>query len=261
MRSADVRVLVAGDSHTLGACNDAETWPSLLEGALAATRPGKTVEVFNGASDGYSFFQYIGTLNGFSAFQPQAFVAAVYGGNDFVEITGLWHHFNDTPFPPWKDPEAGQRKKRAVRAEPEAMGQCFNALFWFLHRPAQIEAMRLAAVDLCLEMQEICTRRGIGFAVLFIPSACDSTWSEPNRAIDSAVEALDLSPEDLDVNANMGDAFVADLRELGVELIDLRPVFSSRSEPPFWRQDLHLDLVGHRLAAEAVAPFLDEILP
>ena len=62
VQQPDLRILVAGDSHVDGVCNNSEAFPALLESALAADRPGQVVEVLNAARGGQSPFNYLGTL-------------------------------------------------------------------------------------------------------------------------------------------------------------------------------------------------------
>lgn len=46
----------------------------------------------------------------------------------------------------------------------------------------------------------------------------------------------------------------------GVRVVDLRSVFRAEERPPYWSEDLHLDLRGHELAARALLPVVEPLL-
>jgi hypothetical protein len=89
---ADLRVLVVGDSHVDGLCANADSFPNLLEASLSERHPGRTIEVVNAGTGGWSFYNYLGALEGLAYLRPDVFVVVVYGGNDFQGAMSL-HHF------------------------------------------------------------------------------------------------------------------------------------------------------------------------
>ncbi len=58
----DLRILVTGDSHTDGVCENRESYANRLEASLLVDRPGKCVEVLNAGTGGFSFHNYLGVL-------------------------------------------------------------------------------------------------------------------------------------------------------------------------------------------------------
>jgi lysophospholipase L1-like esterase len=93
---SDLRILVAGDSHTDGQCSNADSCVALLEARLAALDPGNDVEGLNAGHSGFHFYSYLGTLEIFEFLRPDVFVALVYGGNDFIEILFAGHYVRAT---------------------------------------------------------------------------------------------------------------------------------------------------------------------
>jgi hypothetical protein len=80
----DLRVIVTGDSHVDGFCDNADSFPHVLGARLAVAHPSSTVEVINAADGGYSFYNYSGVLAAHLALRPHVFVVTVHGGNDFL---------------------------------------------------------------------------------------------------------------------------------------------------------------------------------
>jgi lysophospholipase L1-like esterase len=257
---ADLRVLVAGDSHTFGVCSNNESFPNLLEERLRALHPGRTVEVINAGQAGYSFYNYFGTLLRFEAFAPQVFVVAVYGGNDFGEAVYLYHRFRGTKPSQWKRRSLAIRNE-ALKDAPYAMGQCYNSLFSFAHQPGQLDIARQASIQICKEIDQVCRARGIELVVVHIPAACDCRWTKPHRDVERALAEIDLRPDELEGNRILGADLVRALDESGIATLDMVPIFAEQPAPPYWNEDLHMDVTAHRLIAEALEPFVEARLP
>jgi hypothetical protein len=105
-----LRILVTGDSHTDGVCNNSESFTNLLEAELSAAHPGEAIEALNAGKGAYSFYNYLGVLERLLPLRPDVFVVAVYGGNDFVESLALRHTFEHGA-PPTR---ASRRRKRCA---------------------------------------------------------------------------------------------------------------------------------------------------
>ena len=82
----DRRVLVVGDSHATGVCNNSETLAARLEEELAARAPNEAFEVANGANGAFAFFHYLGVLERFldHGWKPDVLVVVVYGGKSKI---------------------------------------------------------------------------------------------------------------------------------------------------------------------------------
>ncbi|HUR27219.1 MAG TPA: SGNH/GDSL hydrolase family protein [Planctomycetota bacterium] len=255
----ELRVLVAGDSHTCGLCDDDESFANLLEAAIARERAPKTVEVLNAGLGGYTFHNYFGTLLRFRAFAPRVFVVAVFGGNDFVELLPLDFHFKRRPWDSLSR-EAQARRDAAMEISREALGQGFNQLDTFRAWPQEAPTMVREAIDLCSELGNVAAQHGSRMIVVFIPSPFDFEWRRfPGRAADVRA-ALALSDAEMQVNRQMGSSFLAGLEEAGVQALDMGPIFEREPDPPYWLVDFHIDLRGQALIAEALKPLVDAAL-
>jgi len=255
----DFKVVAAGDSHTFGICNVEENWANQLEALLTARWPGRTVEVLNTGQGGYSFYNYIGALEKYLVWEPDAFVLAIYAGNDFSELLGPAAIFGETEQPLRLSKEESDRRRHASEEISQyASGQCFNNLIAFQAHPEWIGPALELSLGLVAQMQEICAAWDMLFVVAVIPAPCDLQWPEPIAAFRAEQDYLQIPDEGLGVTDRMVDRLLDGLRELGIPSVDLRPRFEAQPEPPYWRRDLHLDVDGHRLLAEEVLPLVAE---
>lgn len=257
---ADLRVLVAGDSHTHGVCSNNESFPNVLEARLRESHPGRTVEVVNAAAGGYTFYNYFGTLLRFRSFKPQVFVVAVYAGNDFSEAVYPFHRFRGSKPARW-DSDSYATRNLALRVAPNAMGQCFNSTYSFAKQPGQYEVALEASLQLCQEMAQVCRERGIEMIVCFIPSPCDLQWRPAHEDIERAQGLLKLSDKELALSRKIGVEFLRGLSSAGIQVIDMTASFEAEPSPPYWREDLHMNVVAHQRIAEALEPLVESKLP
>jgi lysophospholipase L1-like esterase len=105
------------------------------------------------------------------------------------------------------------------------------------------------------EMAKRCAEQGARFAVLIVPSQVEAT--EAGRA--AAVEAWPaMAGWDLDRTIGRAEAMAA----THAPVLDLTTALrAADGEPPlYYEQDGHWTPRGHRVAAEAAAPFLAELL-
>jgi hypothetical protein len=243
-------VLVAGDSQTDGVCENPRSYANLLEAELAARRPGRRVEVYNTGVSGYSFYNYLGVLEAHLARNPDVFVAAIFAGNDFVESIRIQHLFAGT-VPPPRSPEYAGRIVAARRFSPTALTQGLNQILYFRENPDQAELALRAALQAADAMQQACSEHGTTLIVAYLPSAFDLSLSDQRELKARAADALELSEADFEIANRLGDSLLATLRERGVVVVDLRPVFRAQSEPLYW-SDLHVNLRGQSVVAEAL---------
>jgi lysophospholipase L1-like esterase len=247
----DLRILVAGDSHTDGVCENKESYSHVLEAALRSDRPGKTVEVLNAGTGGFSFHNYLGTLEKFLDLQPDLFVVGVYGGNDFREVLFPLAYFErheieeDTA----KDRDVFERGRLL---DPRAMNQSFRSLLGFRAHPAQVDRAVRAGVDLMREMQAICRERSIRMLCLYIPSATVADWMAHAEVFDRFRKECALTDEDVRLESKIADRFLDGVRSSDIEVLDGREVLGKDGGPYYWNIEFHLNVAGHEKIAQAL---------
>lgn len=258
-RDCSVRVLTTGDSHAFGVCDTDETSASRLEQLLTAELAPRSVEVLNAAQPGYDAFNYLGVLQRFQAFEPQAFAVLFFGGNDLLSVLEMYYRFTREPAPP---PPTDEKRRRAemLGHAPNALGQCYDGGAYLLAHPEQGELAVRVNARLFAEMQAFCEARGVRLLVVYLPPPCDLAWPEPHEEIEAGRRLCGLPPGAGSGLAQVESRFMATLGELSIEVLDMRASFAASQQPPYWRKDLHLSVEGHRLVAEALRPRIAALL-
>jgi hypothetical protein len=255
----DIRVLVAGDSHTCGVCSDDESFANLVEAQLAHTHAGRSVEVLNAGLGGYTFLNYLGTFLRFRSFAPEVFVVAVFGGNDFAELLPMYLYFAHQPWSSMTAAES-QRRDLGLKVSPEAMGQGMAGIDTFRTWPWYEAVMVRASLQICEEMKRVAENYHSKLIVVFIPCPFDFAWRDPPQKLVKTRAALELRDSDMRIPRDMSDAFLKGLAERGITTLDMRPIFEREPGPPYWRADFHLDVRGHELVARELRPLVDAAL-
>lgn len=260
LAAPDLRVIVTGDSHTDGACSNDESLCHHTENSLRAALGERSVEVLNAGVGGYSFLNYLGTLERVLVLEPDVFVVCVYGGNDFSDTVFFHHLFNGTTCPEgataYKD-----EVDAALAISPELLGQTFYSLKYFARHPDQQEVAVLAAADVMTEIQVTCLRAGVQLVCVYIPPHTDVQPTLLSEKVEAVRAALRLSEADMHSTDRMASAFLTGLRGRGVEVVDLREPFRASAEPLYWSTDSHINLAGQRAVATALESRIRALVP
>lgn len=249
---AGLLVLATGDSHTDGVCENAESWPTRLESALAAARPGTSVEVLNAGVQNYSFYQYLGSVERALPLQPDAVVTLCYGGNDFAEVLLLHAYFQHT-VRPVRTSEYWDALRDAQGVHEPELSQILNEAHYFDRFPDQVDRAVEAAAAVCAEIQSTCRQNGIAWVFAYLPSAYCLPWKElaADRAQD--LEQLGLTEAAIERVGVIADRVLAILRERDVPVVDLRDQLGEMArrgeKAPYWGE-YHIDPRGQELVAE-----------
>jgi lysophospholipase L1-like esterase len=252
----DLRVLVTGDSHTDGFCDNAESFPHEAQSALARDRPGRTVEVINAGNGGFSFYNYLGVLERFLDLAPDAFVVAVYSGNDFQEVLIPHGWFEHVALPATTEAQRDELARLAAR-NGSANVQFFYSLAWFHQHPEAVETSLAAATGVVSRMRAICDERGIRLLCLLIPGAIDLPWGANAELYEKLRHETSMTEEDLGRNDRIADEFLARLEASGCDTLDARKILRAQAGPWFWTKDLHMNVRGHAALAQALAEKLE----
>lgn len=252
-----LRVLVTGDSHTDGACDNSEHFAQRLELMLRSERGDAAIEVLNAGMGSFSFYNYLGQLEKHAALRPHAFVICVYGGNDWGELLGPWHHYHGTQRPE----VGGDYRERMTRTQKllggwgaEAISQGYNQYIYFQHQPDQAELALRAAEEVTREIHGLCERLGVRLIVAYLPPAMDTQREAFREGFEPVEQELGLAPESRAITAQLASRYLAWLREQGIEGLDLTPSLAQSQPMLYWKRDLHINVDGHQRVAEALRP-------
>jgi len=254
----DLFVLVAGDSHTDGVCENRETYPNLLEERLARRRPGRSIEVLNTGTTGYSFYNYLGVLEKYAGRRPAVFITAIYGGNDFLEVLRPYRYFKRLP-PPKKSPEYWKTLASLRWDNDKALSQGGNALLLFQRYPEEADLGLAAAFEVTGEIQRRCAELGVHWIAVYIPSVFDGYTGEQADLVEHVRTLFGLAESDMKALDRMATQLLDRLRERGVDVLDLREHLVGQGAPWYW-SELHINLRAHAKIAELLEPRIEAAL-
>jgi hypothetical protein len=256
----DLRVLVTGDSHTDGFCDNADNYTNRLESSLARRFASKSIEVLNAADLAYSFYSYFGVLEKFVHLEPGLFVVAVHGGNDFLEALVPYRYFAREPLPPELIDEglraaAGRQDEIFIPASYQGL----LSIAYFRRHPEEKAVALRAALEVFTEIQRTCAEHGIALICLYLPSPIEIERTRHADLIEPTMQALGLDEEDVESHAEIGRTLMRELEARGIAVLDTGADLRAAQASCFWRQDLHLNLLGHATVARALEPLVARV--
>ncbi|MCE9595445.1 MAG: hypothetical protein K8S98_14755 [Planctomycetes bacterium] len=256
----DLRIVITGDSHTDGACDNAETFPNLLEGALSERHPGKTIDVVNAGKGGFSFYNYLGMLERVESLdlKPDVFVVTVYGGNDFQEVLMPWHFFAGVPRSGGA-PTYWDKVEAAKHVNEACLSQGILAVKYFQYAPDELERALQSALGLSGQIVGECRARGIVPVFAYLPSWYELDADRTMEEFGAVLDVMELKRADIERVIVLADRYLAGLRALGAQVIDLRPVFQAERGDLYWKHDHHINLLGHQRVAAALLEPLEAL--
>lgn len=248
----DLVVLASGDSHSEGACNNAESWASLVRARIDALGLAERADVLNASCAGYTVYSHLGVLERFLAGdaglpRPDVFTVAVYGGNDLLELLPLRHYFARRPRPAGH----GAYTRDIVhlrRDHTPSMAQVFEQILYFRHNPSEQEEAVAGAAEVLREIGRLCQSEGIHFVPMWLPTAADLEWDRHAEAFEAIATDTELEDHWRRSALRLGERIRADTPEL--DWLDLGPALADVPGGAFWVLDKHLNLAGHRVVAD-----------
>lgn len=278
------RILVLGDSFTVGASVEQdEAYPQVLERVLAR-RTRRPIEVVNAGVGGWDPFQYAQYFarEGFS-FEPDLVLVGFFVGNDTYStllsvpvlptavqgrrvtrqaaqrstvdlevLLQLHSHLaralRDPHFPPFHPRSSCDDFAAGLLAIQRAR------LANHLRRSAEQDAAALPNVEQIVRIQRLARLRHVPVVVALLPDE-----NQVNPALRARILAgEDPSRYDFSMPQTMLSALFGERR---VPVIDLLPAFLADPRCPLYMNNTHWNPAGHVLAAETIAPALRRWIP
>ena len=240
----DLRVLVVGDSHVDGICNNSENLCAIAEARLEASHPGASIEVLNAARGGHSLWNYLGVIERHLSLEPDVVVVTVFGGNDFTDVLLLAHAFDGTNSR-GLTPESEERRTQALTKSHYVLGQGYGTLLFFKDRPPELDFSIEASRRILEQIALICSDAGAELLVMYLPSPLSLPLERAPRGEPEIREILGFSEDDLALSGVIRERFLSTAEDLGVTTLDLTPTLSECRDRCFWETDLHLSVAGH----------------
>jgi lysophospholipase L1-like esterase len=141
------------------------------------------------------------------------------------------------------------RLRQAQELSSATVSQGLNQIYLLRTFP-DLETRSLAiTIDLFRQISSLSAEHGINVYTVLLPAKAD-VEPETDDDIAGAAEALELLPDDLELNRRLAATLAESLETLGIEVLDLYPTFDASPDELFWKRDHHLNVAGHRLMAE-----------
>lgn len=243
------RILITGDSHTDGVVYNEETFPNQLEKMLNSGH--KNYEVLNGGVGYYGPQNYLGFLKKHLFLAPDFFYVAVYTGNDFLDGVRIESENNRLDIPV-RPPDYFVNLWRLDDEMPGMSGQAMNQIKFF----KQFPDLKKKGLDIfrnsLTEIKKICLENNIGLMVLLIPTKLDAEPHSDSVRINKASSIMGFSEEDLGMNSLLTEELYKWLLSEKIEVVSISGEMKKREGEFFWKQDLHLNVEGHKVVAETI---------
>ncbi len=256
--SPDLRVLVVGDSHVDGICNNQENLCAIAESVLEAAHPGASVEVLNAARGGHSLWNYLGVVEKHLSLSPDVVVVTVFGGNDFTDTLLLAHAFEGTKTR-GLTPESRARREEALEESRYVLGQGYGTLLFFKDRPAELEFSLDTTRRILMQIALTCSDAGAELLVMYLPSPLSLPFEETPQSAVRVGAILGFDEEDLALSSTLAARFLSTTAELGITTSDLTLILGDCADRCFWETDLHLSVHGHRRVGRHLASRLQSL--
>lgn len=252
-----LRILVTGDSHTDGVVFNRESLAGVLERRLAMDLGEGEVEVLNAGVGGYTFVNYLGTLERLAHLEPHVVIVVIYGGNDFLEQTRLERYLRGLDFPT-EDRRSLRLLMEGGRRMAALVSQDFQQVIYFRQQPQDEALAAEAAVEYLWRKKLRSAELGAEFLAVYLPPLSSGQPAIYREILTAAVERTGFDWEDVRVSDRIADRMFAGLERAGVRHVDLRPLIRSHPTPLYWFDDHHLSAEGHRLVARRIHEVLTE---
>jgi lysophospholipase L1-like esterase len=248
----DLRVIVTGASNVEGKCDDRDAAPALLEALLRKRLPQDDIEVLNAACAGYTFYNFLAILEQYAELQPDVFCLVAYGGNDF---------FGNLKFERWFERRLPPRYEPYGTAALEASDDDFlrqlvgvevGQAAYYLNNPEGEQLTIDSACGATRDMARFCAERGIRFVCAYLPPPLVGQPAYLAEERRRALQLVGLEEGALEVSGRIADAWIEYCAQIGIDVIDLRPRFLEADERLYWKADIHINLAGQRVVAEAL---------
>ena len=254
----ELRIVVTGDSHTAGVVPFEESFANVIEARLRSA--GRDAEVLNAGLGGANPYNYLGVLEAFRSVEPDVFVVCIYGGNDFSGALQLQRFFERRGPPNLKEPISFRwiAELRDSRLK-GAIAQELSQAAYFLDNPEDEQVAIDTTASILARMARLCAEDGIELVTIYLPPPFRVQPEHYLVQEEGALAVLGLSRGDLAVSEHIADSALAWARKAGLNVLDLREVFTGHGEPLYWFTDLHLNTRGHELVADVLRPVVERL--
>ena len=254
--SPDLRVLVVGDSHVDGICNNSENLCAVAETSLQQAHPGRNIEVLNCARGGHSMWNYLGVIEKHAELAPDIVIVTTFAGNDFTDVLMLGHIFKGSKSKGLST-EGKERREEVIALRPHILGQGYGSLLLFKERPGELSFSLETTARLLEQIKRTCQENGAELLLMYLPSPLSFEREGLAQEELESRATLGLTEEDLALPRFLSERFQEISAALGIPTIDLGATLDGCAETCFWETDLHLSVEGHQRVGTRLAEWIE----
>lgn len=245
------RVLVTGDSHTDGVIHNSESFPNVLEDSLNKNFYHKKYEFLNAGNGYYGPQNYYGCLKYYSNLRPDAFIVALYTGNDYMDAVRIEAENGRMKVP--ERPESYYYDLWDLDGKfPGFTGQLMNQVKFFKSYPAYRDTALNVTHKYLGKIKAHCDSNDIDFMVVLVPTKLDIEPELDSARIDTAFQIMKFTQADIQQNESLTDKTVEWLNTTGVRYVDMREPLKAAEGELYWKADLHINHLGHAEIAKTI---------
>ncbi len=246
------RVLVTGDSHADGVIHNSESFPNVIEDSVGFTiSEGKKLEFLNAGNGYYGPQNYWGCLKYYSNLKPDAFIVALYTGNDYMDAVRI-----EAENGRMKVPERTESYYYDLWELDETMpgftGQLMNQVKFFKSYPAYRDTALNVTHRYLDNIKVYCDSNNIDFMVVLVPTKLDVEPELDSTRIDTAYQIMKFTDADIKENEALIDRTIQWLNAKKIHFIDMREPLRKADEELYWKADLHINHKGHKVMANEI---------
>ncbi len=253
--SPDLRVLVVGDSHVDGICDNSENLCAVAEASLRRAHPGLSIEVLNCARGGHSMWNYLGVIEKYAELAPDIVIVTTFAGNDFTDLLMLGHLFEGSKSK-GLTPEGKLKREEVIALSPHIMGQGYGSLYFFKERPGELSFALETTASLLQQIKRTCRESGAELMLMYLPSPLSFEREQLAHVELESRVILGLTEEDLALPRIISERFLEISASLEIPAIDLGATLDGCAETCFWQTDLHLSVEGHQKVGARLAEWI-----
>ncbi|MBU0755952.1 MAG: hypothetical protein KJ645_12485 [Planctomycetes bacterium] len=174
---------------------------------------------------GACLYNHLGVIEKYGEINPDFFIMAVYGGNDFSNMLPFLQYFHHLAMPNLSIEKTLKRQK-AARDYRDLYAQEFDQVEVFKTQPLKRILALKAAKAITLEVAKQCRERGIRLMVVYIPGFYQSQPRFIEEEVKPICEILDIEPSDIRINDEIARHYLASIGTDVDSIIDMRKVYT-----------------------------------
>lgn len=237
------RIIIIGDSHIDGVVANSES----VAAVLAKNNP--SWDVLNAGVGTTNPTHYLLMFTKNLNLQLDVAIVVIYIGNDLGGMLAG----TDQAFSNKRPPNYFSRLKKATADAPKAVWQGLNQSYLFQHFPEQKSLSIQLAVKRLQEIETLAGENQIQTRFLILPSKLEIEWALDEKTLNSTTETLGLSKEKIleDIEF-LKKNLIAEAAKQKLVVYDTSTYFKEQPGEKFWKQDYHLNILGHKLLANFI---------